>query len=59
MSYLKPILAFLILWPLTLLCTAMALDALEWEQTGECRDCLILPHVADRFTETTGLRRYD
>lgn len=31
--------------------TALSLDALEWELTGECRDCMILdklrPSLAD------------
>lgn len=52
MSYLKTAGIFLLLWPLLLGLTAMALDALEYEQTGECRDCLVLPLVADRFKPT-------
>jgi len=29
-------------WVISLAFGVMALDALEWETTGDCRDCLIL-----------------
>lgn len=30
------------LWAITLL---VFLDALEWEQTGSCQHCLVIPHI--------------
>jgi hypothetical protein len=28
---------------------ALSLDALEWETTGKCDGCLILPEMSSRF----------
>jgi len=36
-------------WCGILLMPVMAIDALEWETTGKCTDCHILPLLADRF----------
>ena len=26
-------------------CTVLGLDALEWESTGQCRECVVLPSL--------------
>ena len=31
------------------LLAVLALDALEWETTGACKDCVLLPYTAERF----------
>lgn len=43
------ILGGLALWAGTLFMTAFLVDAWEWEATGACADCLILPVIDSRF----------
>ena len=41
-NLLKNAAALLLLWAGMLLFFTLALDAMEYEQTGQCRDCTIL-----------------
>ena len=44
-----PIILAVTAWFAIALAMAMGLDALEYEQTGTCKDCLVLPHLSERL----------
>lgn len=46
LKYLAAIVVFLLGF---FLFVSLSLDALEWESTGSCEGCTILPKIDDRF----------
>lgn len=47
MKILAPILAFVLMTSCMATTMALAVDAWEWEQTGSCRDALLIHHLRD------------
>lgn len=49
MTLLRHLLLLSLTWLGLLTVLVMAIDALEYEITGQCRDCVVLPHLSERF----------
>lgn len=48
MSYIKALLQGSVLTVLFVAFFVIAIDALEWETTGKCQDCLLMPYLTER-----------
>lgn len=49
MSIVKPFMTAFIVTFAWVVITNMAFDAIEYESTGECLECKVLPYLSDRF----------